>query len=430
MRPLSQIGQMMRLTIVVPFYLSAVLSALVLIQSVVQSRKKTIWFCCVMNTVISYLFAVLTKEVIQSGMENRQMVGLSVSFGHLPACFVQVLAILTSILTVLFLRGIVKWQHSHISKRSIKIGMDMMPVGLCCYYENGRMRLVNRKMNEISRALVGSLEENASLLWQTLHSGNLLEGNELLSQGEEPMVRLSDGTVYVFCRRHIELDGNMLWELSATDITEEYEKSQLLEQEQKHMEEVNQHLKEFSQQVTQVTIEKEILAAKLRIHDELGHALIATRRYLCTDSTDHESLLALWRQNISLLKHEEAEAILDDYESIWQIAESCGIFINLNGNLPTDSKSKNIISSAISECVTNTYKHAHGDELLIKVVDGQDYVHVSIVNTGEAPKIEIRETGGLMNLRRTVEAAGGVMQIESLPRFTLQLSLLKEGVVS
>lgn len=44
---------------------------------------------------------------------------------------------------------------------------------------------------------------------------------------------------------------------------------------------------------------------------------------------------------------------------------------------------------------------------------------MEITNNDEQPKAEIIESGGLKNLRHTVESAGGVMTVKSKPRFGL-----------
>lgn len=410
----------------IPIFLSALLSFLVFIQSVVQNRSKKIRLLCFVNAIASYFFYIYEKEVVHAKIFEKQMKEIAMPFSNLTYWFLLTVAILVSSATTLMLMGLGRWQKSHVSKRSIKNGMDVLTLGLCYYYDNGVIRLVNRRMNQIAQLLTGQVLTSGSLLWQRIEEGNLLAQNTLLETGEEPVVRLLDGRVYSFKRKTILLEKRVLWELSATDLTEEYEKSKILEAEQKQMEEINQRLKEFSNRVTQVTIEKEILAAKLRIHDELGHALIVTRRYLATEGQNHEELLNHWRENIALLKNEKPETILDDYEAILQIAESCGIQVHISGSLPTEKSARRILSSAMSECVTNTYKHAHGDEILVKIVDGQEYIHASIVNTGQAPAQTVRETGGLLNLRNMVETEHGVMQIESSPRFMLQLSILKK----
>ena len=48
-----------------------------------------------------------------------------------------------------------------------------------------------------------------------------------------------------------------------------------------------------------------------------------------------------------------------------------------------------------------------------------------ITNNGTPPSGEIRESGGLKNLRHTVETAGGVMKIKSTPHFVLRIVLVK-----
>lgn len=420
-----EMSELMSFTTIIPFFLSTILSVLIWIQSILQNRIKVTRLLCGLNAVSCYFLFTFEKEVIRAVHSGRKIERYARGFAKLPFGLLQLVAIVTAMFTAYLLYSIIRWQKLHVSKRSIKYGMDILPLGLCYYYDNGVIRLVNQRMNEIAQILTGRVLTNANALWQAIEDGKFKTENVLLERKEDPVVRLADGRVFTFKRKSIQLEKKTLWELSATELTEEYEKRQILEDEQKRVEEINQRLKEFSKRVTQVTIEKEILTAKLRIHDELGHALIATRRYLATDGNDHEALLSHWQNNIALLKNERPETILDDYEAILQIAESCGIQIHVNGQLPQDTGSKNILSSAMSECVTNTYKHAHGDEIMIKIVDGQDYIHITIVNTGEPPKQEIRETGGLANLRNMVEAAGGVMQIESIPHFMFSLSIIK-----
>ena len=48
---------------------------------------------------------------------------------------------------------------------------------------------------------------------------------------------------------------------------------------------------------------------------------------------------------------------------------------------------------------------------------------ISLTNNGTAPKEKITEGGGLSMLRQRIEEAGGKMEVQSIPRFKLMLSL-------
>lgn len=79
------------------------------------------------------------------------------------------------------------------------------------------------------------------------------------------------------------------------------------------------------------------------------------------------------------------------------------------------------------ECITNTARHADGDELYITVSDDGAFFTARIGNNGRPPKAEIVERGGLSSLRRITEMAGGSMKTESFPRFLLSVSIPKGG---
>ena len=143
----------------------------------------------------------------------------------------------------------------------------------------------------------------------------------------------------------------------------------------------------------------------------------------------------------------------EEWDAIDKTAESLHIQIEINGDLPAgladlpvSGAARSAIMAAIRECLTNTARHAGGDRLfvLIKcgVEQGADHastsgnpsasgtapcddaphgIRIEITNNGRAPLTPVQEAGGLSNLRRMVERAGGIMTIESSPQFLLRL---------
>ena len=97
-----------------------------------------------------------------------------------------------------------------------------------------------------------------------------------------------------------------------------------------------------------------------------------------------------------------------------------------DGEIPDDESVRRLLILACRECVTNCVKHAGGDRVLVKITPQNGYCFVSLTNNGAAPDGEITEGGGLSSLRKSVENAGGKMNILHFPDFELQL-LLKKG---
>ena len=76
-------------------------------------------------------------------------------------------------------------------------------------------------------------------------------------------------------------------------------------------------------------------------------------------------------------------------------------------------------------CLTNAVQYAKATELAACIRENGGYVTVEIRNNGKQPEQPVREGGGLTNLRRRIEAAGGTMRIQSLPEFALCIEIPK-----
>lgn len=59
---------------------------------------------------------------------------------------------------------------------------------------------------------------------------------------------------------------------------------------------------QYGETVAEVTQEKELLAAKIRVHDRLGQCLLAAKRCILTPVTEEAAVLELWRQNVALIQ--------------------------------------------------------------------------------------------------------------------------------
>lgn len=297
---------------------------------------------------------------------------------------------------------------------SIKESVDHLPCALCFAWENGQPCLKNLKMDELSHRIAGEALMNANEFWGAV--------------AHEPIVTLPDGQTWSFERTPLYLSGQTVYQIIGTNITEEARLKRELEGENLRLEDMNRRLRQYGQEVQELTREREILRAKTRVHDETGHVLLQTRQFLSGARGDAESICAQWRQNTHLLLGKYAdEKPLDTFEQLSLAARAIGVTIERNGVFPEDgTENAHLIESAAHECLTNLVRHANGTRLEIFGEATANGWEIRYLNDGDAPSQPIVEGSGLSTLRAQVEAAGGAMAVEHAPRFRLTLILPQE----
>ena len=308
------------------------------------------------------------------------------------------------------------WHKSRrqLSPVSIKESCDHLPSALCFAWENGLPCLKNLKMDELSHLLTGEALLNANDFWKTM---------EL-----QPIVTLKNGQTWNFERVRLGMSGKTVYQITGTNIPEEAQLQRELEEDNLRLKNMNRRLRQYGQDVQEATREKEILRAKTRVHDELGHALLQTRQFLSDTQGDAESVCAAWRQNVRLLLGKYAdEQRFDAFAQLARAAQAIGVTIERRGVFPAEgTESAQLVETAAHECLTNLVRHAGGTRLEIigeKVASGW---RIHYLNDGSAPSGPIVEGSGLTALRARTEAAGCAMDIEYAPHFELTLTLPQE----
>ena len=318
-----------------------------------------------------------------------------------------------------------RYSAAHIEAAAIKESVDSLPVGVCCYWPGGLVKLVNESMETLSYAVTGSAPLNGESLWNELERG---EGRAVFLQvGENPVVRLDDKSVWSFRRESVKLDCGTIYELLATDLTEEYAVNAELTEKRARVSEFNRRLRELNREIERMTVEKEVLAAKVSIHDELGRALLYAKQYYRRPETgDRETLLRIWGEAIRFLMKEGPEHWRDLYAYADQVASELGVTIAVDGALPQGGRVKELFSDALITCLSNAARHGGADEMYVTARETETAHILRVSNNGTAPESGVVESGGLRNLREKVERAGGTMREETTPAFTLVVEIPKE----
>ena len=371
------------------------------------------------NGMISLLY--LTD--IRADKQGKATPQLISNFCNLPL----IVPILLLIVSIAFYIYVLVRRHSYrqkyLTRSSIKEGLDKISSGLCFYLENGRIVLVNYRMDQLCHAIVGRDLQNAALFWEILTKGEVVSGVTRLTDGFNPVFRLPDGSVWTFSQKEI---GDII-QLSASDITKLQEITDELQEKNVHLAALNKRLKKYGENVDKLTRARERLEVKARIHRDLGQALLASRRFLLSEEESHPETLKIWRDNIAMLRM-EAKAKEDEapMEMLSRMISATGVNCEFIGELPDNRKAQKLFIQAAAEALTNAISHAEAKTLTITLTEEEKYYIARYTNDGTVPRTKtINEGGGLGSLRKKIESEGGIMTVVGKPHFMLTVILAK-----
>ncbi len=328
------------------------------------------------------------------------------------------LAVMTLLWGVLWLRQEVEIL-STLTPQSLEDGLNSLPDGVAFTDVKGVPLMVNSTMQRVCREALGSPLLDIRVLEQSLQKGGLCEGCKAEIRGKDYYLHLKDGSVWDIRKRLLMIERRRFWELLAYDITERYQKSTELEERNAHLTEVNRSIRAYTREMNAMIREEEILAAKIRIHDDVGRALLALKSYLIRGG-DREALMELWKFTTEVLKGEnDPDSSADRIGALKDAAEAVGVELTVNGSIPEELRK--VIAIAIHECLTNTVKHADGTKLNVDITEENGLVTAVFTNDGKPPEGELSEKGGLKSLRTAVEQVRGEMELAADPQFRLTI---------
>lgn len=346
---------------------------------------------------------------------------------RLSAVELALVLLMLTVLAVIFYIFLRNCKKDMITKESIKESLDALPDGVCFYSENGTPLLVNVQMSSICEELFNSGIMNVNSFVQRLRDGNFCSDAVRVNTRRPVItVKTADGQVWDFRKSSLLVQKTVVNELVAYNVTKQYRLNLRLKERNRSMNEIGKRLRRYNKEVADTAREKEILNATVRVHDDLGRALLMLRKYLVQpcEQRNREELLMLWRFNTEVMKN-EASAVGPgtNWNSFIRSAENIGVRVVHRGTAPKEESVKFVLIAALSECLTNVVKHAGGNRIDIETAQTSSFVLAKITNNGLPPKEKIKEAGGLKSLRTIVEGSGGKMTIESSPSFVMKIML-------
>ncbi len=336
---------------------------------------------------------------------------------ELPAWLLWAAAALSLLCTALVYFRSVSAERRQITPRSIQEAMDNLSVAGSFFTKYGTVKLCNRQMYRLFREMTGydlqSLEELRSAVGRHVTDG---------------LYRAADGRIWQYAERAVTVDGRVYTEAIFTDVSEEFAVNEELRRRNEELRRVNRKLHKMYDRAADRIREREQLAFKLKIHDEIGHCLSVLRRTLHDGADDPETERHLRELSVAagtLVVSPRADSS-DPYERLLNECAELGVELRRNGMLPVEPEIYALLVSALRECVTNCVRHAHGTVVNVWIRGIPGGYSVRITNDGERPRGELVEGGGLTDLRRSIEQAGGEMLLSHAPEFSMQLTFLRE----
>ena len=312
---------------------------------------------------------------------------------------------------------------------AIKEGFDNLPMAVCIFDSRGLVRLMNRRMLSVTAALLGSGVQTLEELRHAL--AHPPEGVTPLPNAPA-VYRFPDGTALRFAWESItDRSGVTYRQVTAADVTELVARQEQLAAENALLADANCRTRRLMEQMPEIVREQEILAMKMRVHDDIGHSILAARQALLTGAglDEMRRSAAVWEQSVALLHRANSEAEPEDAMSrARRRAGELHVDLRIDGDIPKEGESRELTALAIRECLTNCVRHAGGTELYVSARTGGGKYTVTITNNGAPPEGDIVEGGGLSALRRRIRRSGGRMTVASRPRFALTVQLPEKEV--
>ena len=374
-------------------------------------------------SVTSIVFALLcafTAQVMTAFIKGGTD-ALSTFFAELPLYVYIIVLALFTIITPLLSVYLYRYTRTHVSSNSIIRAFNASNEGFLYFDKDGACLLINKTMAKIASSLTKTY---------------IMNGNDFLKRVKDQTITLEDGSTYKFIDREITIsnsipfvnktDSQIINELIALDVTELVKKNELLKEDNEKLEQMNKELVSYNEKMLEVIRHKEILSAKINIHNEMN-TLVLQSSYLVSNDNKEErkKLLSKWENN-ALLLCKEAENNNDDFISdLKTLADAIGITIECKDYSPIMSNEKitSLFVKATKESLLNVAKHTKNKKIIINIERVNGSVIMSFINDNNVNTKPIIKGGGFTNIEKSVEELNGKMTIINEGRFILRIEV-------
>lgn len=413
--------------------------SLFLISLIAQVQLNVIegFFVQAGGRVFSYvIFCVITVASFAVFFYQKQPYALlSILFAGLTLPFMEPLT--RSVFPVLYLAAILFYTlravhmfflyrreiRMEISDISVKFALDMLHTGILFFERNGYVLLVNKQMQNLMISLTGLVWRNGEQFFAQICRGDYKNGCKKMDLNEKTVYSLPDQTVWFFKKTEIELGGRIYTQLSASDVTEQWNLVAELREQNRVLQMRNEDLKKTISNIWEICRQEEAMRMKSRLHDVLGQRIALLLRNLRENKEPDEKLLDYFAEELSLQLKEEntPDNMQQEIETLCRMMLEIGVTVHISGVFPSDKALSQLCMEIIMEAVTNAVRHGLAKEISVCMEQTKTAFLIRIANTGLLPEGKIFEGGGIQNMRQKLQKVGGTLCILTSQQFVLSV---------
>ena len=405
-------------------FFSLIVTLFYLIVSYSSFKKKWNRYINIGLFLILFTLLSIMGEAYRKMEESRQYEVLLPLPMWVIWCIVGLSCVLLICETVIWYRQ----RGKNLSRRSVKQAIDTLPDAICYFAPSGVVKLCNLQMHRLFRSLAQSDMQTFGELQKALDDCDTKSGIIRLSDVRQTYL-FPNGKVWRYSQTKVKVsDGVVYTEVIFSHVTELYEKHLKLKEQTRQLEKISRDLKVLSDNVITMTKEKELLSAKTRLHDQMSAGIIAIRQILQQEKMTEETAGAvrMFQKAVSTIKNDNEYPLeRGELAEFLRDADTIGVKVELNGELPQQQEQHRVFLIAMRECLTNSVRHADATKLTIDIQEDDNYFSIRITNNGEPPESKVMPKGGLLNLYNQITNLGGTLEIQSNPVFALTVTVPK-----
>lgn len=391
------------------------------IKIVVMTANNKIHSCFFIFALGVFILSFIPVQVLAE--IGRERFYISKHLLNMPIQFLIVYNILICILEFVLVMDFSKTQNKSVGQNSIKESMDNLTNGICFSKLDGTPLLVNRMMQDISYEVFGKMLVNDVLFAENINNNKIRPSTIILQR--DPLVFESLGEIWQIK----VVNHGAVRETIAYNITLEWAMYQEIEKKIEEIQKINESLRDYQKNVGEYTRQKEILKAKIKIHDKIGQSLIYFKRYLekaNKSKEERDKLIKLWMESLLILEESKDGAENKTrFEKLISTANDIGVEVHVNGKAPSNETDWILLVDIVHEALNNAIRHGQAKNIWIYLYEDEFRIHCEIENDGLKAKEPIVEKGGLKNIRQRLEPFDGTIKIFTKPNFKLELSWIK-----
>ena len=316
---------------------------------------------------------------------------------------------------------------SKISAVSVKEAIDTMHTGLLCFRQAGEILLCNRRMDALAQQLTGKPLQNGREFQKTLQCGDLGGGCAREVLGGQQVFRLPDSSVWRISAHAISMGSRAVTLLTADDVTEQWDAVTILARQNQALQKRGQELRHTIEHLQSICEAEEIARSKGRVHDLLGQRISLLLRALRDGQQLDEALLMEFVRSLpAAFAQDQTLSPAHRLELLRETFQGMEVAVEFQGALPENAQIADCFAEIAVECVTNAVRHGYATRIQFHFFQN-DCWRMTVTDNGLPPTKPIREGGGISGMRRQIQQLGGVLELHTVPRFRIEISVPKEA---